>query len=106
MTTARVLPPGSGNSGTIGFQGRSYTCALGSTLDVDPAIAAVMVANGWINFGRRVSGIVLSGATAARPTADAAGLALQPGTHFLDTTLNVIVVWDGVNWRGYNGATA
>ncbi|WP_149344291.1 hypothetical protein [Neorhizobium sp. P12A] len=85
--TCRMMPPGSGLKNTIMVNGRTYTCALGSMIDVPDADAYVMTANGWVDTTR------LSGPTANRPATP------NVNAKFHDTTLNVLIVWDGVNWR-------
>ena len=82
--TTRVMPPASGLQPSITVNGRSYTCALGSTLDVPDQDAQIMLANGWTPG---TAGQV--GATAARPTATAKGL------EFHDTTLGKTLIHDG-----------
>ena len=85
--TTRVMPPASGTQPSISVNGRSYTCALGSTLDVPDQDAQIMLANGWTPG---TAGQV--GATAARP----AGVR---GVEFHDTTLGKTVIHDGKVWR-------
>jgi hypothetical protein len=40
-----------------------------------------------------------SGTTAQRPTSTSSPLASKPGVHFLDTTINKFIVFDGITWR-------
>ena len=93
--TTRVFPPADGLHPSITANGRSYTCALGSTLDVPDQDAAVMLANGWTSHaGGQV------GSTAARPTAP------YRGQEFHDSTLNKTIVFDGKVWRDPASGTA
>ena len=87
--TTRVMPPADGLHPAITVNGRSYTCAVGSTLDVPDQDAMVMTANGWT----RVAGIGAVGATASRPASPVKNQV------FHDTTLGYDIVWDGKAWR-------
>jgi hypothetical protein len=82
------MPPGDGNHGTITVNGRKYTCALGSTIDVIDQDAAVMMANGWTTAS--VGGV---GSTSNRPTNPV------QGQEFHDTTLGYTIKYEGRNWR-------
>lgn len=103
MANVRVLPPPSGQQLTITVNGRTYTAVANSFLDVPDFDAAQMLASGWIAYVPRTAGV---GATAARPTTNQDGtFPVRAGTNFLDTTLNKIVVADGLgNFRDYTGA--
>ena len=101
--TVRLLPPASpiGNSDSIlngpnpaTVNGRTYSCALGSAIDVPYQDAVILINNDWSAFGWG------SGPTSARPS----GINVVPGMLWLDTTLGVAIMWDGLTWRGYNGA--
>ncbi len=73
---------------TLTVNGRTYTTSVGGTADVPDQDAALLQANGWLSLGS-------VGTTAQRPTT---GLAKQQ--HYIDTTLNAVIVWDGVSaWR-------
>lgn len=85
--TTRVMPPADGLHPTIVIAGRSYTCALGATIDVPDADALVMAANGWTAVGDGV------GATAGRPATPVRG------QEFHDTTLGYNIRFDGKAWR-------
>jgi hypothetical protein len=86
--TTRVMPPGDGLHPSITVHTRSYTCALGATIDVPDSDAQVMAANGWtIVAGAGV------GATTTRPANP------TKGQQFHDTTLGYTIVWDGKVWR-------
>lgn len=93
--TMRVMPPADGLHPTITVNGRSYTCALGSTIDVPDADGVVMLHNGW--SAAATGG---AGATAARP--------INPpkNTYFHDTTLGFNIVWDGRTWRNPTSGAA
>ena len=86
MPNIRVLPPVQVASASITVNGRSYTGAPGSVLDVPDFDANVLTANNWTK-------VAVSGATSARPTNPARGM------FFLDTTLAYMVVFDGSLWR-------
>lgn len=85
--TTRVMPPADGLHPTINVNGRTWTCAVGSTIDVPDHDAAIMTSNGWTPVA---SGV---GATAARPANP------TKGQQFHDTTLGYVIVWDGKVWR-------
>jgi hypothetical protein len=87
MATIRVLPPRSGLHPTITINGRVYTCAQGSALDIPDFDAQIAIANDWTICGKT------SGTTANRPAKPS-----RSDTH-LDTTLGYIVVFDGFVWR-------
>lgn len=93
--TQRMMPPADGLHPTIAVNGRTYTCALGSTIDVPDADAIVMRSNGWI---MAASGGV--GPTASRPATPAVA------QEFHDTTLAYNVKWDGRTWRNPNTGAA
>ena len=88
MPNIRVLPPNTTGTDTITVNGRTYSATAGGFLDVPDFDAAVMLANGWV---RGAGGG--SGATAARP--------VKPpvNTVFMDTSLSLLIVWDGKAWR-------
>lgn len=89
--TQRLMPPGSGLRPAITVNGRAYTCALGSTVDVPDADASVMLANHWVTGTPAAFGGV--GATSARPASP------YRQQLFLDTTLGYVIVWDDTTWR-------
>jgi hypothetical protein len=90
--TMRLSPPADGLHPAITVNGRSYTCAAGSTLDVPDNDALVMAANGWINHGAVA-------ASTARPTNP------QKGDAIFDSTLGITIKFDGKVWRSpVNGA--
>lgn len=94
MALVRLAPPAAGNS-TTKVNGRTYTCAQGSTIDVPDFDANILACNGWIALGFAV------GATAARP--------INPpvGTPFNDTTTGAMVVFTGKGWVHHQtGASA
>ena len=64
---------------------RYYTANAGGVVDVPDLDAQAIASFGFIAVGG-------SGATSARPTG--AG----PGYPFVDTTLNLVVVWNGAAW--------
>ena len=86
MATHRMIPPANGGSTTV--NGRKYTCAAGTTIDVPDFDGSVLEANGWA-----IAAINGAGATAARPTAG-----VKVGSEFHDTTLGYNVMWNGKQW--------
>jgi len=54
--TIIVAPPADGRSNSITVNGRTYTCAIGSTIDVPDFDAEVMGANGWLIIDTRAGG--------------------------------------------------
>lgn len=85
--TMRVMPPADGLHPSITVNGRSYTCALGATIDVPDQDGSVMTHNGWIAAAPGAA------ATTARPSAP------LKGATFHDTTLGFNIVFDGKVWR-------
>jgi hypothetical protein len=81
----RFLSP-NGNAATLMANGRQYSIAAGGTVDAPLGDAQILAANGW----PRVEG---SGTTAQRPATPSFT------QKFLDTTVGLIVVWDGAKWR-------
>jgi hypothetical protein len=92
-----VMPPADGLHPAIVVNGRSYTCALGSTITVPDQDGYVMISNGWTEASTGGSG-----ATAARPDPVKAG----KGGQFHDTTLGKIIRSDGKIWRDPNTGAA
>ncbi len=101
--TVRLLPPVSAGSTASIYAGanpitvpggRVYAAAVGAAIDVPAADAVILINNGWSAFCWG------SGPTSARP---APGINLVPGTMWLDTTLNIAIMWDGATWRNYAG---
>jgi hypothetical protein len=71
--------------------GRQYSGTPGQAIDVPDTDSDVLCANGWIF-------VALSGPTSARPTAATVPSA-QTGLHYFDSTLGIIVVFDGAVFR-------
>ena len=86
------LPRTQGRAATLMFNGRAYSVAAGSTIDVPNMDAQICAANGWVQVGNG------SGTTAQRPTLP------YVGQLYVDTTLGYMVVFEGTAWR--NPATA
>ena len=80
----RLIPAAPYRSITI--NGRTYSCAAGSAIDVPFFDAPIMTANGWCQ-------ICAVGPTSARPTAPTFN------QFFHDTTLGLTIVWEGAAWR-------
>lgn len=84
----RLISHGSGRGPSTLPGGGSPSNASGTVVDL-PANSAqlqVLTANGWSRIG-------LSGTTAQRPTNMAAG------EHYVDLTLNKVIVFDGVQFK-------
>ena len=84
----RVLPPNTTGVDTITVNGRTYSASAGGFLDVPDFDAQVMVANGWVPAAPGGSGT-----TAQRP--------VKPPTNtiYMDTSLTLLIIWDGKVWR-------
>ncbi len=103
MTTVRMLPP---NGATISaWTGPAdnpgartyYEASAGTTIDAPDASVSALGSQGFIAVGNG------SGPTSGRP----ASKYLNPGYLYVDTTIGVIVAWDGTNWRNpVSGAIA
>lgn len=83
------MTPGNAKQTSIVVNGRPYTCAYGSTIDVADFDAHIMDANGWSDLG-------IVGPTSARPV-----FMVNQGEDsvYIDTTLGYMIVYDGVVWR-------
>lgn len=91
----RMIPPDGGS--TLSVNGRTYTCAANSYLDVPDFDSIQLTANGWV----MVAGGGGVGATSARPTTR-----LGKQVEFFDTTLGYTIVWNGAHWiNPLNGNT-
>lgn len=88
MMLTRVLPPSSTGNASITVNGRTYTTSNGAAIDVPDFDAQVMGANGW-----KIAAPDGSGTTAERPPKPTNGM------RYLDTTLGVVIVFDGKFWR-------
>jgi hypothetical protein len=100
--TTRMLPPVlplTSAMQKITVNGRSYSAAAGSYLDVPDTDAVGLQANGWTL-------VALVGTTAARPTGTLGVNSQRAGTLYLDTTLTKFIISDGVNWRDPTSGTA
>lgn|SRR4051794_9796145 len=92
MPAIRMLPPPSVAFQSMTANGRSYSAAPGSTVDVIEGDAQVLGANGWV-------WITPSGPTSARPVNKDGPYAAARGSLFYDTTLGALIVHDGATWR-------
>jgi hypothetical protein len=91
--TTRLLPPINVQQQTIVAFGRTYSSTPGHVVDVLDDDAAVLGANGWLR-------VAFSGPTTARPTSSVGnGHSAATGATFFDTTLSLLVVFDGKSWR-------
>jgi hypothetical protein len=90
----RLMPPATGSTTTT-VNGRTYTCALGSTIDVPDFDAYPLTANGWV--ATDLHGV---GATTGRPA--------NPirGAQFFDSTLGFSIAFDGKTWRNKSTGAA
>jgi len=91
--TQRLMPPISGANNPFTFQGRVYSCSVGSTIDVQEGgglflDAQTLISVGWVPCS--TSGV---GTTAQRPPSQAAGAT------FIDATLSKLIEFDGKTWR-------
>jgi hypothetical protein len=86
--TTRVFPHGLHPNANTVVNGRTVSAPAALFNDVADHDAAVLEANGWSIAGK-------VGTTAQRPTTG-----LVPGkTQYIDTTVNAVVMWDGLAWR-------
>jgi hypothetical protein len=84
-----MLPPGDGTKSTVNANGRTFTCALGSTLDVVlSSDAHLLESHGWTRSA--IGGVGTTGQRPAVPLRD---------QRYLDTTVGFIILWDGFAWR-------
>lgn len=90
MTIVQVMPPASKAFGEnpCTVNGRTYTVAVGSVLNVPDFDANVLEANGWHHNGAVAT-------TAARPVLGVK----DRGYKLVDSTLGATITWDGVQWR-------
>jgi hypothetical protein len=91
LANVRLLPPNNVQYQTLTVSGRTYKAAPGAILDVPDFDAPGLMANGWIE-------VATVGTTAQRPAKP--NLAQK----YMDTSLGLIVVFDGSKWR--NSITA
>jgi hypothetical protein len=87
--TLSFSPPQTGTA-----NGRAYTCAVGSSIDVADFDARQLGAAGWTK-------VALSGPTSARPTSatTSAPYIAGAGFHYYDTTISQWIIFDGQAWR-------
>jgi hypothetical protein len=99
MLNRRLLPPVAVTNQTVIANGRTYTAAPGSFLDVADDDSMVLEANGW-------TFVAFSGPTTARPGNMLTSVPMAtPGFRFYDTTLAALAIWDGATWRSPAGAS-
>ncbi|HYA07496.1 MAG TPA: hypothetical protein VEF90_16545 [Xanthobacteraceae bacterium] len=84
MANILLMPPKS--SKTTVVNGRSYSCATGSTITVPDFDAQVLIANGWVP-------VATTGTTAQRPANP------YVGQLYHDTTLGYVICYEGAAWR-------
>lgn len=98
MPTYRMLPPAVVAGQPVTSQqsmvvnGRAYAGTPGGAIDVPDMDGAVLAANGWIK-------VAASGTTAQRPTSTSAPVAAAPSVHYFDTSIDKLIVYDGITWR-------
>ncbi len=93
--TTRLLPPNKVSQQTLTVNGRRYSAAPGTAIDVPNPDAAVLAANGWIRIGQ-------SGVTANRPSGtgvQGGHNVVDVGTQFFDSSLGYLITFDGAVWR-------
>jgi hypothetical protein len=106
--STRMIPVGATGGTTTGWAGpndnvaarRYYSCSPGSVVDVpgDPTGDAAALTS------QDFAVVAMSGPTGSRPTS--LGM-LKPGALFIDTSLNLVLCWDGIVWRNVlTGAAA
>lgn len=91
----RMLPPTAVGQQSVAVNGRNYSGAPGSVVDVPDFDATVLGANGWTK-------VALSGPTSARPTTNpttAPPYCATRGLQFYDTTISKLIAFDGQTWR-------
>jgi hypothetical protein len=93
--TNRMMPPADGLHPSILVNGRTYTVALGATVDVPDQDAFIMIANGWVQSSEGGVGI-----TASRPVNP------PKGSGFHDATLGINIRFDGKVWRNPTSGAA
>lgn len=103
--TYKLLIPADGavNPFTVSGTGRSYSCAVGSTVLVPDFDANLMLGSGWVNSIGSGSAAHSAGPTSSRP--------VNPpiGHTYNDTTIGAAIVWGGfvTGWRHHaTGASA
>jgi hypothetical protein len=93
MTAANI----SSGSVSASFNGRTYSCAAGSTIDVIESDAITLESRGFLRLG-------VVGATANRPTyppnanSDSRIVANPLGYEFIDSTIGKVVRYNGATW--------
>jgi hypothetical protein len=95
MATFRMLPPTGICQLNRIVNGRTYSSAPGAAIDIVDFDAGVLSANGWVK-------VALTGPTSARPSTNPNGTPpylATAGLHYVDTTLDKVVVFDGATWR-------
>lgn len=87
---------------TVSIEGRTYTLAVGTAPIIVPDFdALVLMNNGWIAYGKNGAGT-----TAQRPVANPATGTPAPGVgyEYYDTTLSVMVYYNGKSWIKNDGS--
>jgi hypothetical protein len=98
LPNCRLLPPAVVAGQPVTSQqsmvvnGRAYSGAPGSVVDVPDMDGAILAANGWVR-------VAASGTTAQRPTSTSAPFRAAPDARYFDTSINKLIVYDGVTWR-------
>jgi hypothetical protein len=101
-TTVRLLPPVNASTQIMSVNGRNYASTPGHGVDVPDTDAGQLCANGWMK-------VAFSGPTTGRPGVShgfGPYFTAAPATHFWDTTLSKLVVFDGATWRDPNNGNA
>lgn len=108
MPNIRMFPPPPGATNPITFAngGTRYQVAVGTPVDMPPGDAEFLSTNGWFpaasGGGRGSPEMAQVGPTSARPVAKlGTSVPLDAGTHYVDTTLAKVIVWDAASgvWR-------
>ena len=91
-----LIPPATVGSVSRGRDGRTYSAAIGTMLtSVPPHDAPLLEAAGWINVAPGGSGTTAQRNALKLNKSDA-------GIRVYDTTLSLVCLWDGVQWRNIN----
>ncbi len=99
MAKIRMLPPADGKTYTL-INGRTYNVAPGNVLDMLDHDAMVAAGNGWTPVLGLLAGMDAQvGTTAQRPGHASGDPRARRGQLYIDTTVNAVIVWDGLAWR-------
>jgi hypothetical protein len=92
MANVRLFPPLFPIHQTINANGRTYTGAPGIVLDAPDFDSGPLGANRWTPLAK-------VGPTSARPSGTLPPGAPTRGQFYIDTTLALVIAFDGATWR-------